>query len=279
MKRRAKSRSARNPPAQGIDSQSRTDLSRQTIAEPRLLQAAWKEALADLTPSLTHDFNNMLTGILATSEAYLERIGPEHAFHEGLTLIKQQAFEASQLVHRIARLYQEKTGRRSYHDLNSVVAGVAEVLSKLTPRRIGVSTRLSVDSLPVYVDEVDLRRVILSLGLRAVDSIFDQGKLHFQTSRHETMCKLDTVAGKFPRLPAVRLSIAGSAVGKAAQQDPPQRSAFAFGESPEETTLSLFYARHFMENSGGAISFESNQGPTTALSIWLPQADFTEGER
>src|SRR5205085_11993940 len=87
------------------------DITRQTFAEARLLQSVWKETLGDLTPGLAHDFNNVLTGILTLSEAFLAQIDSKHTFHEGLSLIKQKALEASRLTHRIARLHQEKTGR------------------------------------------------------------------------------------------------------------------------------------------------------------------------
>src|SRR5256885_15494618 len=96
--------------------------SAQGMTEERLLLLAWKETLADLTPGLAHDFNNVLTGILALSEAYLAEIDSAHPFHEGLSLIKQQAQQAGQLVHRMARLYQEKTGTCDYQDVNSLVS-------------------------------------------------------------------------------------------------------------------------------------------------------------
>jgi len=248
------------------------DLTRQTVAEQRLLKSAWKEALADLTPGLAHDFNNLLTGVLATSEAYLEQIDPTHAFHEGLSLIKQKAFDASQLIHRISRLYQEKTGEQSYHDLNSLVAEIAEVLRKLIPRRIEVSAAFCADSLPVYLDGVQFRRVLLSLASDAVNGIAGSGKLQFQTSQHETVSKLDNV--QFLCLPAACVRIIASEV---VAQVASFGSSAVPAQSDEEFPLSVNYARHFVEKSRGALSFGSTRG--TAVSIWLPRADFTEGER
>src|SRR6266481_940072 len=89
-------------------------LTRQMLLESRLLSSAWKTTLADLTPGLAHDFNNVLTGILAVSEVCLAQVDARHPFHEILSLIKQQVQEASQLVHRIARLHQEAPGCYDY---------------------------------------------------------------------------------------------------------------------------------------------------------------------
>ena len=254
-----------------------TDLTRQMLAEDRLVSSAWKTTLADLTPGLAHDFNNVLTGILAVSEVCLAQVDAAHPFHESLSLIKQQVQDASQLVHRIARLHQEAPGCYDYQDVNTIAAEVVEILRKVIPKRIEICATLSAESLPVYVDAVEFRRLLLSLALSAVNNMTGSGKLHFRSSRHETAPALRSIHGALPRLPAVCVSIAvpGGAFGTDPLALLSGTCAFP-ADSNDGVGLSLHQARVFLEKNKGAISVESNPASGTTLGLWLAQADFTE---
>src|SRR5881296_319394 len=174
----------------------------QSFVEHRLVTSAWKEALADLTPGLAHDFNNALTAILAVSEACLIQIKAGHPFHESLSLIRQKTQEASHLLHRIAHLHQDQTGHCDYQDLNSIGTEMVDLLRKLIPHRIELTHKWSSQSLPVFIDAVEFRRVLLTLAWSAMNAIPDKGRLHFQTSLHEALPVLDHYQGQIPTLPA-----------------------------------------------------------------------------
>src|ERR1041385_5931009 len=256
------------------------DVTQQIIAERRLSAAAWKETLAVLTMGLAHDFSNVMAGILSLSESFLAQIDPEHAFHQGLSLIKQNAWQASQLVHRIVNLHHGKIGSRTYHDLNAITTDAVELMRKVIPRRIDVHADLLPASLPLYVDAVEFRQVIVNMALNAADAMPDQGRLQFRTSLHHELPKLSHHQGVSPRLPAVCLAVQDNGSGI---KDGHLRSIF----DPFFTTkamnkgsgLGLYNARLFVEKHHGAISVDSKEGSGSTFCIWLPQADFTEAEQ
>ena len=245
-----------------------------TVSQETLLLLAWKETLADLTPGLAHDFNNALTGILALSEAHLAQMDAAHPFHESLLQIRARAHEASQAIHRVSRLYGQKTGSRSYEDASSVAAEMLEVLRNIIPRRIEVRAKFCAEPLPVYVDAVDFRRVVLNLSMRAVHRLQDQGVVHFETSRHQSLPALSRFEGELPRLPAVCLSIAHSGNGSR-PEEADSLSDSSLGAS-DALALGLYYANAFVEKNRGALSLESKRRLGSTVSIWLAQADFTE---
>src|SRR5438132_5577290 len=224
------------------------DITRQTFAEARLLQSVWKETLGDLTPGLAHDFNNVLTGILTLSEAFLAQIDSKHTFHEGLSLIKQKALEASRLTHRIARLHQEKTGRRSYQDVNSTVTEVLELLGKVITKRYELRTTLAGESLPGFVDRREFHRILLSLALAAINNKSNSGGLHFHTSRHDTPPLPVPGKGKLARRPVIGVRlIASSSIISPEQLEMLLDPRAAAIEEIAGMALSLRHASLFLE--------------------------------
>jgi two-component system, cell cycle sensor histidine kinase and response regulator CckA len=255
------------------------DVTRQTIAEKRLSSAAWKETLSVLTMGLAHDFGNVMAGIHALSESFLDQVGSSHEFTEGLELIKDNAQQASQLVHRIINLHQGKTGESHYHNLKEIATDLAELVRKIIPRRMQFSVELSPEALPVYIDAIELRQVVINLVLNAVDSMPQAGRLVLRTSGHLKVPSLPYVQGEPPRPPAVCLSVQDSGIGiknrhLASIFDP----FFTTKAMNKGSGLGLYNARLFAEKHRGAISVDSQEGVGSTFHLWLPEADFTEAE-
>lgn len=255
------------------------DVTRQTIAEKRLSSAAWKEALSVLTMGLAHDFSNVMAGIHALSETFLDQTGPRHAFSEGLSLIKSNAQQACQLVHRIINLHQGKTGESQYHNLNELANDAGDLVRKILPRRMQFALELAPDALPVYLDAVELRQVVINLVLNAVDAMPRNGRLVLRTSAYDKLPLMAQWQGESPRTPAACLSVQDSGWGIRTSHlqsifDP----FFTTKPMNKGSGLGLYNARLFVEKHRGAISVDSQEGVGTTFHLWLPQADFTEAE-
>ncbi len=256
------------------------DITRQTLAERRLSTAAWKETLALVTMGLAHDFSNQLSGIISLTELVMSQTGRDHPSAPTFDLIKRSALQASQLVQRIVNLHRSKTGSRQYQDFNQVVTELAELVCKVLPRRIQVETQLGGQQLPVYMDAVEFRQVVLNLALNAADAMPKHGLLLFRVTRHIAAQALAQCQGAFPRLPCLCLSVQDNGTGIAARHLPHLFDPF-FTTKPltKGSGLGLYNARVFVEEHGGAISVDSTEGKGSIFHLWLPEADFTEAER
>jgi signal transduction histidine kinase len=251
------------------------DVTRQTIAEKRLSKAAWKETLAVLTLGMAHDFRNVMAGIHSLSESYLSQIEDSHPFREGLSLIKKNSLQASQLVQRMMNLHLGQTGERNYHDLNEVATDLVDLVSKILPRSILVETELATVSLPVYLDIVEFRQVVINLLLNAADSMPQGGILTLRTSRHETLPTVKNMKGTMPRLPCVCLAIDDTGCGIKERHLASVFDPF-FTTKSKGSGLGLYNARLAVEKHQGAISVQSKEQIGTTFKVWLPQADFSE---
>ena len=219
---------------------------------------AWKETLAELTLGMAHDFRNIMAGIHSLSETYLSQVDDRHPFHEGLNLIQKNSLQASQLVQRMINLHLGQTGERSYQNMNEVVTDVAELVKKILPRRIRVETELSDESLPVYVDLVELRQVIINLMLNAADAMPQGGILTLETSRHGQMPEVKNMKGTLPRPPCVCLSIQDTGCGIKERHLSSIFDPF-FTTKSKGSGLGLYNARIAVEKHQGAISVESRE--------------------
>jgi signal transduction histidine kinase len=254
------------------------DVTRQTIAERRLSAAAWKETLAVLTLGMAHDFTNIISGIHSLSEQFLEQAAEGHPFHEGLGLIKKSSLQASQLVQRMVNLHLGQIGERNYHNLNDITTDLVELIRKTLPRRIQVDADLAPVSLPVHLDVVEFRQVVINLLLNAADAMPKGGLLTLSTSRHETWPEVENLKGAAPRLPCVCLTIEDTGCGIKQRHLASIFDPF-FTTKAKGSGLGLYNARLAIEKLQGAISVASREGAGTSFQIWLPEADFSESRR
>jgi signal transduction histidine kinase len=255
------------------------DVTRQTIAEKRLASAVWKETLGVLTMGLAHDFSNIMAGVFALSETYQGLTEANHPFHEGFGLIKKNAQQATQLVQRILQLHQGKVGHRNYHNATDLVTDTLDVVRK-TIRRISVHTDYAAEQLPLYIDPIEFRQVLVNLTLNAADAMPEGGELFFSTSLHQEFPKAMYAQGTLPNLPAVCVAVRDTGTGIAPEHLPQIFDPF-FTTKPfnKGSGLGLYNARLFAEKHSGAITVESVENAGTTFKIWLPLSDFTESER
>lgn len=256
------------------------DITRQCIAEKRLSSAAWKETLSLLTMGLAHDFRNLMAGINALSEQFLDQVDKDGEFHEGLTLIMENSRQATQLVQRLLSLQHDQVGERNYHDINQLVSEVMELARKIVPRRITTELHLAKEQLPVYLDAVEFRQALINLILNAVDAMPDRGRLCLRLERHEAPPDVRHLAGAMPRSPLIALSVADSGCGiREANLGSLFDPFFTTKPLNKGSGLGLYNARLFAERHQGAIAVESTEGTGATFQLLLPVADFTEGER
>lgn len=256
------------------------DVSRQVIAERRLASAAWKETVALLTAGLAHDLGNVIAGIHALSETFLAQLAADHPFQEGLTLIRRNSLQASQLVQRMVRLQRTEHGERNYQDLNAVLQDTVDLIRRAIPRRIQVDVQLLPQQVPVYVDELELRQVIINLGLNAADAMPNNGSLAFEITQHGTLPEKEHVQGVLPRPPCLSLAVKDTGCGIPVSRLTSIFDPFYTTKSANRGSgLGLYNARLFAERHQGAITVDSGEDRGSTFCIWLPLADFTETER
>lgn len=254
------------------------DVTPQSVAEKRLALAAWNETLLALTMDLAHDFNNIIAGINLVSENSQSQLEPAHPLQEGLRIVQRNARQASDLIQKLVKLHCGKIGQRDYHNLNDVVGESIALIRKVIPRHTKIECRCAPEALAICADAVELRRVLVILAVNAVERMPEEGRLSFRTSRHGVYPHLEHVEGTLPRLPSVCVAVEDCGCGLPRELLAKAFDPFFIMGTGNGPGLALHNARVFAEKHRGAISIDSREKQGTRVCVWLPEADFSEGD-
>lgn len=164
-----------------------TDISRLKAAEveksriqAQLLQSQKMEAIGKLASGIAHDFNNLLTVIssycglammsdrLETIYGYLEQVSASAARAKNLTR-QLLIFSSSQPV-QISSL-----------DLNGVITGMLNMLSRLISENITLKTELAADLFPAHADKGSIEQLVMNIVINARDALPDGGVIFIKT--------------------------------------------------------------------------------------------------
>lgn len=144
--------------------------------------ASWRDAYNALALGASHEFNNKLTAIVSLSDLFLSDVGANSSMAPGLKTMRSTAYGISEVLHQLAAQYFAQTGRRELVDLNATVNEVSGLLRRCVSSRIEVTCAVHKAPLPITVDAVWLRRVLLILAVMATKRIPESGTVALASS-------------------------------------------------------------------------------------------------
>jgi len=142
----------------------------------------WRDTYIALSLGASHEFNNKLTAIVSLSDLFLNDVGPNHPMAAGLSTMRGTAYAISEVLHQLAAQYFAQPGRRELVDLNAIVREIVALLRCCLSSRIEVASELCAQPLPVTVDAVSLRRILLTLAVLATKRMPETGIVTLRTS-------------------------------------------------------------------------------------------------
>jgi signal transduction histidine kinase len=244
------------------------EMRRRTRIEAELHQAQKMEALGQLTGGVAHDFNNLLTVLQGCLEILSGRQRAQTlqarvetalaTVERGEKLTNQLLVFARRQPVTIARL-----------DLNDVLRGMPELLTRTVGSVVRIETDLAPDPLPIDADATQLELAVINLAVNSRDAMPEGGVLRVRTFKTTTLS--DEAPGEAADFVGLEISDTGSGM-------PPEILARAFepfftSKGPGRGTglgLSLVYG--FARQSGGSASIRSEVGRGTTVTLLLPRA-------
>ncbi len=250
--------------------------------EGQLRQSQKMETAGSLAGSIAHDFNNILSAILAYSDFLIAGMGKDDPKRKDAEEIKNISLHAATLTRQLLAFSRKQVLRPKTLDLNQVIINMKPMLRRL----IGENIKLTMLTSPVpaflKADPGGMEQVILNLCVNARDAMPKGGKLTLESSLAcidaEYIQRHDTLApGTY-----VRLSVSDTGLGMTPETKAHIFEPF-FTTKPHDkgTGLGLSTVHGIVRQSGGTIVVYSEEGRGTVFKIYFPQtaSDSVEQDR
>ncbi|MCH8473729.1 MAG: hypothetical protein LAT55_00695 [Opitutales bacterium] len=156
------------------------DLTREELAQQHLQHSAWKDSLAQISGSLSHDFNNMLTGLVSLSELMMMDLKETDEHYEIASLIKSTTNQAKELSGRIISLNREERGRPQMCNLAELVSAQLDLIRIVLPKDTTIKLDIPEEEFPVRMDMVSLRRILVNFATNARDVLEYKGTVELK---------------------------------------------------------------------------------------------------
>jgi PAS domain S-box-containing protein len=255
-----------------------TDITERKRAEEALRNAQAELAhitrvttLGEMTASIAHEVNQPLTAIMTNGGACLRWLTGEspnlHEAREAARRVIRDGNRASEVINRIRALLQKTDSEKTRLDINEVIQEVI-LLTQSEAVREGVTlrTELAADLPPVFGDRVQLQQVLLNLlmnGVEAMASVSDRARELLVSSRPYESDQ-------------ILISARDSGLGIELEDLEKVFNAFYTTKS-QGLGMGLAISRSIVENHGGRLWAEPNDGPGVTFQFTLLQYRSTAG--
>ncbi|MFH1724132.1 MAG: ATP-binding protein [Elusimicrobiota bacterium] len=212
-------------------------------------------AVGRMAATFAHEMRTPLHVIASTAEFGLESLSPDSKMKENLEMILRNARHGSLSIR--ALLDFAKVGKSLLREgsLNEVARGVVRLVEKMCQKqRIELDVRLG-DIPRLLLDEQHVRAVVHNLLVNAIEAMPKGGRLRVVTD--------------VPERGGARLVVGDSGAGMAPEVLAKVSAPF-FTTKEDGTGLGLYLAKRVLAEHEATISFDSEAGRGTAVTVVFP---------
>ena len=251
-------------------------------------QAQLQERLAtvgQLAAGIAHDFNNILSVILLQAQMAKQIAGLTEQARDRMDVIVAQTQHATDLVRQILDFSRQSMLMRQAVDLRAICIEQVGLLERALPEIITIQFEHEAGAdYVVNGDATSLRQIIMNLAINARDAMPDGGSLRIAlaTLRYDTT--RETPLAGMAVGEWVRLTVADSGFGIAADILPHIFDPFFTTKDPGKGTgLGLAQVHGIVAQHEGHLAVETAPNAGTTFHIYLPAVveaqDLASGRR
>lgn len=157
------------------------DVTHRRQLEAQLRQAQKLEAIGQLTSGISHDFNNILSVILANAELVATDVTPAHTeLRDDIQDIQAAATRGAEMIKKLLGFGRQAELLMQPVDLDEVVRGMSGMLRRLLPETIRIEVHGDEPVGAVRADIGAVEQILMNLATNARDAMPDGGTLRIE---------------------------------------------------------------------------------------------------
>ena len=229
-------------------------------------------ALGEIAGGISHDFNNILTGIIGSSELLSFCISDHPEAQKYNSMIRKTADRATGLTKKLLTFSQKDPISSSQLDVHEIVDTTLDLLKNTIDRRINLKTSKLAQSSFLIGDSSQIQNFLLNLGINSSQSMPTGGTLTYSTKN----INLDTIycdASTFDLKPGAFIEIEVHDTGFGISSEHIGQIFDPFFTTKRLTGgsgLGLSAVYGIVKQHGGAIKVSSKVGIGTNFKILFP---------
>ncbi len=248
-----------------------------TAAKPGATDAALKQKLdcvLQLARTVSLDFNNALTGVLAHTSLLLGKAEPEHPWRRSLLEVEKSAARAAEIASELALFSrQEKETRRvPVGNLNLVASRCAEFFKNAHGTRFNWKMTQERALYAARFDEAKLQQALTKIFENAVEAFPANatGQIAVETRNVELTQATQDLNVRLAAGNYVCVEISDNGTGIEADALPRIFEPFFTTKRAPHRGLGLALVYGIITNHGGGVAISSQPGKGTSARVYLP---------
>lgn len=236
------------------------DILEENIENQQTLQKGKVESLSLLASGIAHDFNNLLTGILGYASLMKNFLKHDDKLLKYTTAIENSAQGAAKLTQRLLSFSRRQARRVGIVDVNAILNDLV-FLIEVSYKDIEVNKRLCEELPPTQGDEAEMQNALLNIFINAKDAMNGAGQLNVITERKYTQDGRGFVV--------IEIKDSGPGMTEELKKrifEP----YFSTKTKDNNVGMGLYLVRKTINDHGGFIEVDSEEGKGTAFIIYLP---------
>ncbi|MEI6206485.1 MAG: response regulator, partial [Desulfuromonadales bacterium] len=161
------------------------DVTVQKRLEDQLRQNRKMEVIGQLAGGVAHDFNNMLSAIMGSTELLANKMKENPDALKYLNNIERAAIRSAELTRQLLTFSRKGQKKSEPVNTNAMIKEVISLLERTIDRKIVLETRLVAHNTCIAGDATLLQNALLNLGINARDAMPDGGVITFTTANVE----------------------------------------------------------------------------------------------